>query len=104
LFAFRLAAELGILDAEGVHQTLQQRGSLRRKWQAYQMLEPFGFPVHERRHVSQVVAAVGPTTRADSERLAKAAEYQPPVRLGGPSRGRYMTAIAFRRKHEEMGR
>jgi len=47
LFAFRLSKELGILDAEA---SMRRSSSAQppRGWKAYELLEPFGFPVHER--------------------------------------------------------
>ena len=80
LFAHRLAMKLGVWDVEGMLAAMSARQLLR--WRAYELLEPWGFPVEERRHVH----ACG--TRA---------AYRPPVRL----RRRFLTAREIRRRIRE---
>ena len=94
LFAHRLAVKLGIMDVEGMLAAVSARQLLR--WRAYELLEPWGFPIEDRRHVQRCLAACGGRCRPETF------SYRPPVRLGRAKR--FLTAAEIRQRIREAGK
>ena len=101
MLAFRLAAHLGILDAERVYATLKRRGRLKRLWKAYLQLEPFGFEEEQRRWLELTIQTAQPTTEAGYRKLRDALRHRNPYD-GERSRKGYMTASAFKTAHKTI--
>lgn len=57
LFAHRLALCLGIADVDGMLAAMS--ATQLQRWRAYAMIEPFGFPIEQQRHVHLGVLAGG---------------------------------------------
>ena len=93
LFAHRLALTLGTADVEGMLAAISARQLLR--WRAYELLEPWGFPIEDRRHVQRCLAACGGRCRPETF------SYKPPVRLGRARR--FLTSAEIRQRIREAG-
>lgn len=72
-FAYRLALAMGVLDVDAMLASMPS--SMLAEWRAFEMLEPFGHPAAESRHVSACLAATGGRVRAE------VFAHKPPLRL-----------------------
>ena len=80
-------------DVEGMLAALSARQLLR--WRAYELLEPWGFPIADRRHGQACLVGCHGKCRAE------VFEYQPPVRLKKPRR--FLSAQEIRQRNRAAG-